>query len=297
MREVTIPPGFSFTPTSLDTGGIEFDPLAVGTTLVSATLPGFIATTAASVNVTVEPTGISMFGLGSGASVGAGLQTNSPAGAGLFARLEGSEHGGVTIRIRSTHPGLALVSPDATTPGTSFFDVFVPNGSTDVSYYVQGVENAIGAVTITAHQVGDVVIFGFGTQGNLEVVEPGLQIVGLETSIGAIDPSDPFTVQVGLPDVHGNFLTRIQEVRAGLTLVANVTNSNAAIAQLVTLSGGAQARSVQIAAVQSTSPHSVAEGGIELDALETGDGDTLVEATIPGFLTTLAGRVTVTVTP
>jgi hypothetical protein len=194
------------------------------------------------------------------------------------------------------NPVVALVSPDATTPGTASFDVFVPNGSTSVPYYVHGVENTSGSAAIIARPVNTAVVMAL-LGGDLKVVEPGLQIVGLGTSIGATDPSDPFTVQVGIPDEFGNFLTQIQEVRAGLTLVADVTNSNAEIAQLVTLSGGAQARSVHIAGGQSTSPQSVDEGGIELDALEAGAGDTLVEATIPGFLTTLAGRVTVTITP
>lgn len=36
-------------------GGLEFDPLATGSTVVSASIPGFITTTAASVSVTVNP--------------------------------------------------------------------------------------------------------------------------------------------------------------------------------------------------------------------------------------------------
>jgi hypothetical protein len=65
-------------------------------------------------------------------------------------------------------------------------------------------------------------------------------------------------------------------------------------AQLVTNAGGAQSRSVTIEGGQSASPSTVAAGGISFDPL-TGGGTT-VAATIPGFDTTDAGVVNVTVT-
>ena len=65
--------------------------------------------------------------------IGSGLQDPH------IARLGGSVHGGVTVRIASNDPAIALVAANATTPGTAFVDVFVPDGSTDASLYVQGV--------------------------------------------------------------------------------------------------------------------------------------------------------------
>ena len=46
--------------------------------------------------------------------------------------------------------GLLLVSPDATTAGTTSVDIPVANGTTDASYFIHGVEGAQGTVTLTA---------------------------------------------------------------------------------------------------------------------------------------------------
>jgi hypothetical protein len=75
-----------------------------------------------------------------------------------------------------------------------------------------------------------------------------------------------------------------QNVRAGGSLTVTVTNSNAVAAQLVTQAGGAQSRTVVIAAGVNTSPTTVAIGGIAFDPLQV--GDTTVTASIPGFVTT-----------
>lgn len=187
---------------------------------------------------------------------------------------------------------MALVSPNGTTAGGAFFDTFLSNGSTDVLFWVQGVEGAAGFVTITASAAG----FGDGT-GTAEVVPAGLRISSLVSTIGATDPSDPFTVQGGLPNGSGG-LSTLQSVRAGSGgILVTITNSNSLVAQLVTSSGGAQSRGVLIAENQPSSPSSVPSGGIEFDPLESGEGDTTVEATSPGIQTTTAGIVTVTVIP
>ena len=52
-RSVTIAAGASSSPSTVAAGGIEFDPLAPGTTTVVATIPGVVSTAAASVTVTV----------------------------------------------------------------------------------------------------------------------------------------------------------------------------------------------------------------------------------------------------
>src|SRR5258706_6578515 len=44
------------------------------------------------------------------------------------------------FRSESSDPQVVKVSPNATTAGTDFIDVFVANGSTDVIYYIQGME-------------------------------------------------------------------------------------------------------------------------------------------------------------
>jgi hypothetical protein len=47
--------GQSITPGSVAAGGVSFDPLSVGSTTVSASASGYIATTAASVTVAITP--------------------------------------------------------------------------------------------------------------------------------------------------------------------------------------------------------------------------------------------------
>jgi hypothetical protein len=50
---VTIAAGASTSPATVAAGGIEFDPLAAGTTTVVATIPDVVSTAAGSVAVTV----------------------------------------------------------------------------------------------------------------------------------------------------------------------------------------------------------------------------------------------------
>ena len=60
----------SASPTTVAAGGVAFDPQGPDTTTVDATIPGFIATTAASRDVTV--TGGSGEGTSGGAATGGG---------------------------------------------------------------------------------------------------------------------------------------------------------------------------------------------------------------------------------
>jgi len=258
---------------------VQFDPLAAGTTTVSATAPGFLA--APGVTVTVTAPGMSFASLP--AQVAAGLQSGL-----ATARLGVSSHGGVTVRITSTNPDLVLVSPNASTVGSAFIDVAVANGATDATFVVQGVTGARGTATITASAPAFT-----STQGNVNVVAPALQIQSLGTTISATAPSDAFQVVVGIADSFNNTVSQPQAVAAGSTLVATVTNSAAGVAQLVTSAGGAQSRTVTIAAGASTSPATVAAGGIEFDPLAA--GTTTVVATIPDVVSTAAGSVAVTV--
>ena len=66
------------------------------------------------------------------ATVGSGLQQQ-----GSFT-LGAGEHGGVSVRIESSNASVALVSPDASTPGTAFIDVPVADGSRTAYFHVQG---------------------------------------------------------------------------------------------------------------------------------------------------------------
>ena len=280
---VAIPANTSLSPTSVATGGIALDPLAVGDTVVSASIPGFISTSGATVSVSVTATPITLFNLP--ATVGAGLQVGA-----FTVRLGGAGHSGVTVHLVSSDPNVAVLAPTSTTAGAASIDLTIAAGQTDASYYVQGVEGANAGATVTATATG----FSPAT-GTVTVVPAAFQIVSLPTSISATAANVGFTVRVGVANASGTLIQDLMNVRAGSSLVATLTNSNAAAAQLVTSAGGAQTRTVVIQAGSSDSSGNVSTGGIAFDPLTA--GQTTVTATIPGLTPTTAASVTVTVTP
>src|SRR5207237_498875 len=136
-------------------------------------------------------------------------------------RLGATQHGGVTMHIESSSPAVALVSPNATTAGTGSIDVAVPNGSTDVSFVVQGIENASvpATVTITASASG----FTSGTN-TATVVQPALQIISLSTSLASTAADDPFQIQIGVANAAQTAVAFTQPLRTGGTpLTVTVT--------------------------------------------------------------------------
>ena len=246
---------------------------------MSATAAGFRAATP--VDVTVGAPGIALFSVP--AAVGAGLQEGA-----LTARLGATAHGGVTVRIASSDPAVALVSRTATGAGAAFVDIPVANGSTDATYFIQGVRDARGRVTVTASATG------FTSQGStLDIVAPALDIQALPSSVSATGATAVFYVRVGIANTFGTALSVTQEVAPGAALVATLTNSVASVAQLVTTAGGAQTRTVLIVPGSSNSPTTLGAGGVAFDPLSA--GDTTVTAAIPGTTTTAAGVVHVTV--
>jgi hypothetical protein len=284
---VTIPENGSTSPADVAAGGVAFVPLAAGSTLVTATSAGFDNSPFGSLNVFVTTPATTMQGLP--LTVGAGLQTNSnPFCCQVGAVLQGSAHGGVTVRIRSTNTSVALVASSATSAGVEFIDVVVPAGETFAPFYIQAVAGTTGVSSFTASAAG----FQQGA-GSVEVVQPAVDIRSLPSTVAATAPSAEFQVAVGVPAGGGTHVAFEQAVRAGTVLTATLSNSNSTVAQLLTLAGGAQSRTVQIAAGQSSSPVSIEAGGIGFDPLTA--GSTTVLATIPGFLTTGAGTVTVNV--
>ena len=277
---VTIAAGASFSPSTVGTGGVAFDGLAAGSSLVFAQIPGFISTTAAAQNVTVTQPTISMPAIN---NVGAGLM-----GSGQLATLSASQHGGVTMRVESLDSTTALVSPNLTTPGQRFFDVFVANGSVNVSFTIHGVEGTAGTPTILASAPG----FGSASRP-VTIAQPALDIISLATSIDTIDPNDPFTIRVGLPGTTN--ITTPQAVRAGSPgFDATIVSSNSAVGDLVTTPLTNDTVTVHIAAGNSLSPSSVAAGGVAFHPIS--GGATTVAASIPGFLTIAGSSVSMTVT-
>jgi hypothetical protein len=194
--------------------------------------------------------------------------------------------GGVTVRLESSNPIAILLSPDLTTPGTSTINLFIPAGSYYASFYIQGVETTSGpsTVTITASAPGYI-----SDSMTATVVQPALQILRLPISTTTLSPDTPFYMYVGIPSGDG---VNAQEVRAGGTaLVATVTNSNGTVAQLVTATTAGNSVTALVPVGQDRSPDTVAAGGVAFDPLTS--GTTAVNATIPGFISTTLGTVTV----
>jgi len=253
---------------------VTFVPLSAGATTVTASISGFVTTTAASVNVTVDAPGIQPYSR----TVGAGLQYYS------YATLEISDHGGVTVRVQSSDSTVALVAPDGDTPGASFVDVFVPDTESRAYYAVQGVAGARGAITVTVSSPG----FAAGT-GAIDVVQPGIAIAAL-SAVRSVGQNDASNVRIGIPNATGTNLSGFQGMSAANIppLVLTVTSSNGTVGWL---SGHGQNDAI----ITLDMTAGMFQPSFTFEPLSP--GATTVSASIPGFLTTTSGTVDVTVEP
>jgi hypothetical protein len=276
------------TPGTVAAGGVAFDALSGGTTTVRATAPGFDATRAeSSVVATVSQPGITVSSGAAFNRLGSGLQTQGSV------TLGGSQHGGVTVRIASANPDVLRIAPNATTAGTAFIDVTIPNGSTQASLFVQGVRGATGNdITVTASSAQ----FTDGTV-DVDVIAPVLRVAGLNPNTNTLAADDPFFVDFWntRPDTGG--IQQQQAVSAEGPLAVTFTSSNPAVGALTTLTETAVGEVTVTAAVTTfNTPTTVAAGGVAFDALS--GGTTTVRATAPGFDATRAeSSVVVTVSP
>jgi hypothetical protein len=216
-----IKPGiyFSLAVTPGTTYGLAFEPLSNGTTTVSVTgPPGVLTTTNSTRQVEVTTPAISV---AESTTVGAGLMLNTPA------TLGASQHGGVDVTITSS-ASLVMVSPNATTAGSSSITVRVNNGSTSIPFYVQGLENTTGTAIVTLSAPGFI-----SDTMSVTVAQAAVEIQSLTatTTAGAADDSSWY-VQVGVRNAGGTGVS-IQPVRAGgPAFVVTLTNSNASVARL-----------------------------------------------------------------
>jgi uncharacterized repeat protein (TIGR01451 family) len=275
---VTVPVGTYLSPTTVAAGGVALDPLSAGSTTVTATATGYAQRPLAIQTVTVSsPTIVVSTG-----TVGSGLQTSGNI------NLGAAQHGGVTVHIASSAPGVLLVSPDANTPGTASIDVAVPNGTSGLTYYVQGVEGQTGTASVTASAPG------FIDGGNAwTVVQPGVVITGLSSSTTTTSADDAFYAWIGIPSGTG---VTTQALRAGATAVTVTLTSGApAVGALTTTVGSSGTATVQIAAgqYQSVTGGGTVAGGVSFHPLSV--GSTMVAVAIPGFVTQPAGVVVVVV--
>jgi hypothetical protein len=279
--DATVPVLNYRSPTSVAAGGAAVDPLTAGSATVTATIPGYLPEVNAR-TVTVSTPGMTLYDV----TVGAALQINTTG------YLGATQHGGVDVVIKSSSPSVALVSPNASTPGTDSIIVSLANGATGFGYYVQGVPGATGTVSISARANG----FTDGS-ATATVVRPALRIDGLlaTTNTSAVD--DPFQVSLGIPNAQATDLQQYQVVSAALAgpVTFTVTSSNPAVGQLVTLADTAGTVTVDIPVGGYTSSSSVAAGGVAFRPLAP--GATTVSASNALFVTVDTGVRIVTVNP
>jgi hypothetical protein len=275
-------PGTSF--------GLTFDPLGVGNTTVTVTgPPGVLTMTSAGVRmVTVTSPGISVPAT---STVGSRLQTS------YTASLGASQHGGVTVTVTSSAPGLVLVAPDSTTAGAPSFTTNLANGQTSVPIHVQGVENTSGSAIVTVAATGFV-----SATSTVNVVAPAVEIqsLALTTSAGSANDTNWY-VRVGIPLGNNSGLSALQSPRAGgPPFVVTLSNSNAAVAQLSSdepaVTGQVVTKPIQPGNSNTVAISPGTTFGLTLDPLAA--GSTTVSVTGPtGVGTTTQGVRAITVNP
>jgi hypothetical protein len=271
------------TPTDTTSGGVAFHPVLAGTTVVSASVPGYlqVSNSSAGITATITQPAITV----NPSTVGSGLQV------GANGNLGAPNHGGTTVTLTSSNAAL-LLAPNASTPGTSSINVFVPNGTTGFGFFVQGLEGQTDTVTAAVTAVASGFTNGNGTSN---VIPSAFDVIGLPSNPAAGAADTPFYVRTGIANSTGAFLVQLQDVRAGAPAPLTVTvSSNApAIATLVGSAGTNSTQQVQIPVLQSNSPTSVAAGGVAVRPLAA--GNVVITTLIPGYFGAASSVFTITV--
>jgi hypothetical protein len=276
---LTIAAGQLSTPSSIAAGGVALEPLTEGRSDVAVSIPGFVQPTNATVSVNVTQPAITV----NDPIVASGLQRS------WTGSLGASDHGGVDVVITSSNPQILLLSSDATTAGMGSISISVPNGQANFGFHVQGVESATGTPTFTASAPGFADAVSTAT-----VVQPGVIVSGLSTSITTLSPDDPFVAVVGIPSGTSSISPALNVRAGGSPLTVTFTSSAPTVGRLVNADGpvGGVATATIPVGLSNTGA-SVAAGGVAFEPLT--EGTTQVQAGIPGFAQQTNATVTVDV--
>ena len=219
---VQIAEGQNMSPETVAGGGVAFDPIAQGTTTVTAAATGAVSGTRQVVvtgggALTVRDT-----------TVGGGLQYQTRV---IFST---EEHAALTLRLESADPSKLLLSRFGTTAGTAVLEIEVSSGSPQVTFYVQAIEGKTGTVKVTASAPG------FGSdEGTMTIVRPTLQLTNVQPSISAAGGNQVFRVRAELPSSN-----IIQQARfGGGGFPITLTSSNGTAAHIA-VTGGSTGASV-----------------------------------------------------
>ena len=252
----TIAVGLSSSPNQ-NVGGLRFDPLAMGTTVVTASIPGFITTADGTRSVAVAavpPINMPTF-VG---SLGGGLQgarSRDP-----WARRTSGRAG--LPDLERSFPGAARAQCDNRWHRGDLFRS--PTGQTSFTFWLQGVDWVTGTssaadVTITARATGFL-----DDTTRVTYVQPAVDLT-LPATTTDLSANTDFLARVGVPQSNNASVAVPQARRAGAApLVVTVTNSNEVVAVLEQNGGinGAQELTALIAATQANTPSNTT-GGLE----------------------------------
>jgi hypothetical protein len=283
-RTVTIPVGASSSPGTVATGGIALDPIAGGTTTLTASAPGHVSATTATRGVTVSASSLTMSG--GNTRIGAGLRSGNSS----ISLSAPAPAGGVAVTLTSADPSKLLVSDGtASSVGAASVTLTITAGNSSVAYAAHAVEGQSGTVEITATASGYT-----SASATMSIVPLTMELLDLDATTTSQSVDDAFRVRVGALNVAGDAIGTHQVVRPGGTpIVVTLTNSNAAVAQLVTSAGRAQTRTVTVQPGEEFSPSTVSTGGVALDPLA--GGTTSVTATAAGVVSVPGATRSVTV--
>lgn len=280
---VQLPAGLRVSPTTVALGGVAFQSLTTGTTVVSASIPGFRSVGAAvGQTVTITAPAVS---LGTPQTLGSGLQVSTNGS------VNAAQHGGINVVVRTSNPSLFRVAPSAGVVATDSIIIALPNGTTAFSFIVAAEDTVTGQASVSASAVGFT-----DASATVTVVAPAVQLSGLNATLPALSNDDPFQLQIGVPVANLSTLSVAQARRAGAApLVFTVSSSTPAAGTLVTSALTSDTVTVAIAAGASASPSTVALGGVAFRYLVP--GSTTVRIAHPFVTPTITSSVsTVTVT-
>ncbi|MEP6474944.1 MAG: hypothetical protein ABJC74_14565, partial [Gemmatimonadota bacterium] len=272
-------PGLYYTPTDTSSGGVAFHPLGNGTTSVSVTVPGYGSTSQATRAITASQPTISVGGL----TVGGGLQDNTSFSLGA------AGHGGVTVTLTSSNAAV-LLSPNATTAGSSSIQIAVPNGTQTIGFYAQGLEGRSDTVTSTV----TVSAPGFANGTSTMTAVPGMiDLQGLPATTTTLSPSNPIYARLG----YGNAtqLFAVQNLRAGgpAAPVATFTTPANGVGELLKKATGSNTtQTAPFTIGLYYTPTDTSTGGVAFHSLLS--GATTVAVTVPGFTPTSLATRTIT---
>jgi hypothetical protein len=228
---VTIAGGASSATTS-------FIPASAGSANITTSIPAGFSTPAASlrsVEATVVVAGIACT---TGVTIGHNLEVQGSCSLGQFPPAAG-----VDVKLTSSSGLLLAVNPTDT--GSTSITIHVPSTSSSFTYYLQAVGTAGTAPLYTATASGYSEGSGTVTIAPSAAVILGpfafSQFAGFPVPVTAGSTAD-FTVAIGMLDSSGNLVTQ-QALAGGLSVVVNLTDSNAAAGTIaptspVTVPGG-----------------------------------------------------------